>query len=95
MTVAEVMELRESAGFRSPLRPLERGDWWLLFAGRGVYEWALHPDDAFPALIHGIEVEGRRLPCKLVDALPMMGALQVRATDPDRPSGFVDSAGAA
>jgi hypothetical protein len=83
------MELRGEAGFVTPLRPLERGDRWTMFNSRGVYEFGLHPDDAFEALVRGIEVNGKLLRCEAVDVLPLQNAIQVRAKDPDRDLGFV------
>lgn len=91
MTSADVMELRAEVGFVTPLQPLVPGERWVMFAQRGTYEFGLHVDDAFRALVHGIDVHGRRLPCSLVDALPMLNGLQVRAQDPDREMGFVQA----
>lgn len=91
MTSADVMDLRAEIGFRSPLQPLVPGERWVMFAQRGTYEFGLHVDDAFRALVQGIDVFGKRLPCVLVDALPMLNGLQVRAQDPDREMGFVQA----
>lgn len=85
------MELRAQVGFVTPRRPLERGDRWVMFESRGVYEFGLHVDDAFECLVWGIEVNGKLLPCELVDALPLQNGLQLRAKDPDRAVGFVSA----
>lgn len=85
------MALRQSAGFVTPLKPLEPGDRWVLFAQRGTYEFAFHVDDAFRYIAHGVEVFGKLLPCTAVDVLPFLNAIQVRAQDPDREMGFVDA----
>lgn len=90
VTTDEVMALREEIGFRSPIRPMERGDkGWLLFSSRGTYEWAFHVDDAIEHLSRGIEVDGKLLKCEAVDVLPLQNAIQIRAQDPDREMGFV------
>lgn len=91
MTTADVMELRREIGFRSPIRPMERGDKpWVLFAQRGVYEFALHVDDAIEVLARGgFWWAGTWLSCSAVDVLALQNAIQVRALDPDRETGFV------
>jgi hypothetical protein len=92
VTTDEIMNLRAEVGFVTPLRPLEPGDRWPLLDSRGVYEFGLHPDDAFVALVHGIMVRGKLLRCEAVDVLPLQNAIQVRAKDPDRDLGFVPAA---
>jgi hypothetical protein len=95
MDTAEVMELRARAGFVTPLVPLERGNPTLIFSSRGSFEWLMHPDDAFHALIFGVAVDGRTLKCSVVDAHPLMNALTVQAKDPDGNVSFIQPAGSA
>lgn len=91
MTTDDVLEWRRRRGFVSPLQPLERGDWALMFSSRGVFEFLMNTDDALQACAFGVEINDELVLCRVVDCHPLMNALMVRAEVGARPGGFVDS----
>ncbi len=89
MTTEEILALRKKMGWVSPLSPLEKGDRTLMFSQRGQYEWMMHPDEAFMAVLEGVQVDGLLLECQIVDCFPLMNALMVQAKAPDGNKEFV------
>lgn len=82
-TAEQVMELRAARGFVTPIRPVEPGELWCVFAQRGSWEFMVHPVDAVYYLQHGIVLDGRRYPVWVIDEWPLLGAWQIACRDTD------------
>lgn len=70
--------MRAEVGFVTPFKPLERGEEICVSDRDDFVEFLMHPDDAFRYLIHGYPVGGVARQVLLVDAAPLLNALQVQ-----------------
>ena len=89
------MALRAAAGFVSPVKPIEPGRPWCVFAAAGEWEWLFHPVDAARHLAEGIVVDGEACYVEVVGEWPMLGAIHLRATHRGVATAFVEDRRAA
>lgn len=86
----DIHALRQEHGFITPLAPIEPGKPYCVFAQAGIWEWLFHPADAEIHLRDGLIVDGKPCDLEIVGHYPLMGAVQIRASHPDRTAtGFI------
>lgn len=91
----DIYALRREHGFVSPIRPIEEGHPYCVFASDGIWEWIFHPADAARHLDEGIIVDGHRCSLEIVGHYPLLGGVQIRASSPARNFAFIEDRRAA